>query len=54
MPNPGTDSAYDEAMENLKNINNEMKDYLKKQCAYFGHKVKYNDNFFFHLNVLKK
>ncbi|XP_065225587.1 DNA mismatch repair protein Msh6 [Planococcus citri] len=39
MPNPGTDSDYDEAMDNLKSIENETKDYLKKQSAYFGCKV---------------
>lgn len=39
LPTTGTDADYDEAMDNLKAIEGELKEYLKSQCAYFGCKV---------------
>ncbi|RZF36981.1 hypothetical protein LSTR_LSTR004669 [Laodelphax striatellus] len=41
IPSAGVDAEYDGAVEELKVIEKELKQYLDKQCSYFGCKVTY-------------
>lgn len=36
LPEPGMDDEYDRVMENIKEVEIELKSYLKEQSKYFG------------------
>lgn len=36
FPEPGMDEQYDKVMENIKEVNADLKSYLNEQSKYFG------------------
>lgn len=41
FPEPGMDDEYDKVLENIKELDVELKSYLKEQCKHFGCNVSY-------------
>lgn len=36
FPEPGMDNQYDNVLEKIKEVDVELKSYLKEQCKHFG------------------
>jgi len=41
FPEPGMDDQYDRVLEKIKEVDIELKSYLKEQCKHFGCTVSY-------------
>jgi len=41
LPEPGMDKEYDSVLEKIKEVDSELKSYLKEQCKHFGCTVSY-------------
>lgn len=42
LPEPGMDNQYDSVVEKIKEVDLELKSYLKEQCKHFGCNVSFN------------
>lgn len=42
LPEQGMDNQYDTVMEKIKEVDLELKSYLKEQCKHFGCNVSFN------------